>query len=132
MTASQAQVLLEQPVNHLDPLAGLPGPQQRANRDVTIKRAEQEKARPLPVQLAPHDQDIEPTDLTGDRQAADAPPELRVQVIRTPIEWAAKPVQSERMRLVELPRREGEKRVPDVEPAIQRSSGLLAKQTESV
>ena len=32
-------------------------------------------------------------------------------LIRTPIEWAAKPVQSERMR-------EGEKRVPDVEPAI--------------
>ncbi|GHG26095.1 hypothetical protein GCM10017784_18040 [Deinococcus indicus] len=27
------------------------------------------------------------------------------------------PIQSERMRLVELPRRAGEKRVPDVEPA---------------
>jgi hypothetical protein len=32
-------------------------------------------------------------------------------LIRTPIEWAAKPVQSERMRV-------REKRVPDVEPAI--------------
>ncbi|GHG26243.1 hypothetical protein GCM10017784_18270 [Deinococcus indicus] len=39
-------------------------------------------------------------------------------IIRTPIEWALQPVQSERMRLAELPRREGEKRVPDVEPAI--------------
>ena len=32
-------------------------------------------------------------------------------VIRTPIEWAAKPVQSERMRVRET-------RIPDVEPAI--------------
>ena len=39
------------------------------------------------------------------------------ELIRTPIEWAAKPARSERMRLVELPRREGESRVPDVEPA---------------
>jgi len=38
--------------------------------------------------------------------------------IRTPVEWAAKPVQSERMRLGELPRTAGEKRVPDVELAI--------------
>ena len=46
-------------------------------------------------------------------------------VIRTPIEWAAKTIQSERTR-------EGATRVPDVEPAIRCSSGLLAKQTESV
>ncbi|GAA0498774.1 hypothetical protein GCM10008937_02430 [Deinococcus depolymerans] len=39
-------------------------------------------------------------------------------VIRTPIEWAAKTIQSERMRLGELLRRVGEKRVPDVELAI--------------
>ncbi|WP_291430733.1 hypothetical protein [Deinococcus sp.] len=32
------------------------------------------------VHLAPQGQDIEPTDLTGDRQSADTPPELRVQV----------------------------------------------------
>jgi len=39
-------------------------------------------------------------------------------IMRHPIEWVVKPVQSEQMRLVELLRRVGEKRVPDVEPAI--------------
>ena len=34
-----------------------------------------------------------------------------VRMIRTPIEWAAKTIQSERMRV-------GEKRIPDVELAI--------------
>ena len=46
-------------------------------------------------------------------------------LIRTPIEWAAKPVQSERMRV-------GEKRVPDVELTDRWCSDLLTKQTESV
>ncbi|GAA0507525.1 hypothetical protein GCM10008937_14230 [Deinococcus depolymerans] len=41
-----------------------------------------------------------------------------LRIIQTPIEWAAKTIQSERMRLVELLRRVGVKRVPDVEPAI--------------
>ena len=45
---------------------------------------------------------------------------------------ACKVVQSERTRLVELPRRVGEKRVPGVELATRRRSGLSAKQTESV
>ncbi|GAA0498547.1 hypothetical protein GCM10008937_02080 [Deinococcus depolymerans] len=39
-------------------------------------------------------------------------------LIRTPIEEAAKLLQSERMRLGALLRRGGEKRVPDVELAI--------------
>ena len=55
------------------------------------------------------------------RGAQFAPPE----VIRTPIEWAAKPVQSERMRV-------GDGRVPDVELTDRWCSDLLTKQTESV
>ena len=45
---------------------------------------------------------------------------------------ACKAARSERMRLVELPRREGEKRAPGVELATRRCSGLSAKQMESV
>ncbi|GHG17592.1 hypothetical protein GCM10017784_05650 [Deinococcus indicus] len=42
---------------------------------------------------------------------------MNMNLIGPPIEWAAKPARSERMRLGELPRRAGAGQVPDVEPA---------------